>query len=164
MKRAPNTTYYPPLEEKINVWSHGFGFVLSVLAFIILINRASALGTATHIVSFSIFGASLVLLYAASTFFHNAKGAKLRHRLNVLDHASIYILIAGTYTPYASVTLHGTVGWTVLAVVWGIAIAGIILKLFFTGRYQLLSTIMYVVMGWIVVFAIKPLVANLSFE
>lgn len=87
-----------------------------------------------------------------------------RYRLNILDHASIYVLIAGSYTPFALVTLEGWVGWTIFGVVWGCALTGIILKLFYIGKYQTLSTIMYVVMGWIIVFAIKPLYDNLSSE
>jgi hemolysin III len=106
----------------------------------------------------------MILLYAASTFYHSATNRSLRYKLNILDHASIYVLIAGSYTPFALVTLEGWVGWTIFGVVWGIAFTGIILKLFFTGKYQTLSTIMYVLMGWIIVFAIKPLYDNLSSE
>lgn len=155
---------YEPLEEKLNVLSHGFGFVLSILGLVLLILRADELGETVHLVSFSIFGASMILLYAASTLYHSATTKNWRNRLNILDHASIYVLIAGTYTPFALVTLQGWVGWTIFGVVWGIALTGIILKLFYAGRYQTISTIMYVVMGWIIVFAIKPLYQNLSTE
>lgn len=153
--------YYPPDEEKFNVISHGFGFVLSILGLVLLVMRASEMGGLLHLVSFSIFGASLILLYAASTFYHSAKRTLLRYRLNILDHASIYILIAGTYTPFALVTLNGTTGWAIFSIVWGIAIVGAVLKFFYTGKYKTLSTVMYVVMGWIIVFALKPLMANL---
>ena len=113
-------------------------------------------------VSYWIFGSSIILLYAASTLYHSVRERKLRYRLNILDHASIYILIAGTYTPFSLVTLQGSVGWIIFGVVWALAIIGVILKLFFTGRFETLSTIMYVAMGWIIVFAVKPLIDNLS--
>lgn len=155
---------YEPFEEKLNVISHAFGFALSILGLVLLILRANELGEMVHLVSFSIFGASMILLYAASTLYHSATNKNWRYRLNILDHASIYVLIAGSYTPFALVTLEGWVGWTIFGVVWGCALTGIILKLFYTGKYRTLSTIMYVVMGWIIVFAIKPLYDNLSSE
>ncbi len=162
MKPAQEIKYYPPIEEKINIISHGLGFVLSIMALGFLVVRASNHGDVWHIVSFSIFGASLIVLYAVSTIYHSTKKPELRCRLRILDHASIYILIAGTYTPFTLVTLQGATGWVIFGVSWGLALCGIILKLFFTGRYRLLSTSMYVFMGWIIVFAIKPLIANLS--
>ncbi len=154
--------YYSPFEEKLNVISHGFGFALSILGLLLLVFKANEYGEIKHLVSFSVFGASLILLYAASTFYHSAKSPLLRYRLNILDHASIYVLIAGTYTPFALVTLSGVVGWTIFGLVWTMAIVGVTLKLFYTGRYNLFSTAMYVLMGWIIVFAIKPLYDNLD--
>jgi hemolysin III len=100
---------------------------------------------------------SLVLTYGASTTYHAVKEPVLRGRLRVVDHASIYILIAGTYTPFTLITLHGPTGWSIFGVCWGMALVGIILKLFFTGRYSRLSTLMYVFMGWMIIFAISPL-------
>lgn len=161
MELSKKPEFYPPLEEKINIFSHGFGFALSILGLILLILRANELGEIKHLISFSVFGASMVVLYAASTLYHSAKSHVLRYRLNILDHAAIYVLIAGTYTPFAMVTLEGTIGWIIFGVIWAMALGGVILKLFYTGRYQTLSTIMYVVMGWVVVFAIKPLLENL---
>ncbi len=160
MERELPCHYYPPAEERFNIISHGIGFALSILALILLIIKAERLGEIEHLVSFSIFGASMVLVYAASTFYHSARSKRLRIRLNILDHASIYFLIAGTYTPFALVTLNGTTGWTILTVIWAMAFTGAVFKLFYAGRYQLFSTIMYVVMGWIIVFAIKPLIDN----
>ena len=157
-------TFYNPREEKLNVISHAIGLVLSVIALVLLVVYASKEGSAWHIVSFSIFGASLIVLYAASTFYHYSRTPKLRHRLNVFDHAAIYVLIAGTYTPFTLVVLKGWVGWTIFGVSWGLALTGIILKLFFIGRYDKTSTIAYVLMGWLIIFAIKPLVNNLPFE
>jgi len=156
--------YYDPKEEKLNVISHAIGLVLSVLALVLLVVYASREGSAWHIVSFSIYGASLIVLYSASTFYHYSKSPKLRHRLNIFDHAAIYVLIAGTYTPFTLVVLKGWVGWTIFGVSWGLALTGIILKLFFTGKYDKISTIAYVLMGWLIIFAIKPLVNNLPFE
>lgn len=153
---------YPPGEERFNVISHAFGFVLSIIGLILLILKAVDWGEAKTLVSFSIFGGSMILLYAASTFYHSAKNIRWRYRLNILDHASIYILIAGTYTPFALVTLDGAVGWTIFGVVWALALIGVVLKLFYTGKYNRLSTIMYVAMGWLIIFAMKPLVENLS--
>lgn len=156
--------YYSPIEEKINIATHALGFMLSIVAFVLLVTHANLHGDVWHIVSFSIFGASLMILYAASTFYHSAKQPELRNRLKILDHASIYILIAGTYTPFTLVTLNGTIGWVIFGTSWGLALTGIILKFFFTGKYNLISTIMYVLMGWVIVFAIKPLINNLPLE
>ena len=164
MKHVKDPTYYPPLEEKINVLTHAFGLFLSIIALILLIMKASLSGTDWHIISFSIYGASLIILYAASTFFHNAKNFNTRRRLNIFDHASIYILIAGTYTPFTLVILNGTIGWILFGITWGIALTGIILKLFYTGKYDKVSTIAYVLMGWIIVFAFKPLLDSFSLE
>ncbi|MCG9972134.1 PAQR family membrane homeostasis protein TrhA [Christiangramia crocea] len=161
MERELPCHYYPPAEEKFNIISHGIGFVLSILALILLILKAERLGEIEHLVSFSIFGASMVLVYAASTFYHSARSKRLRIKLNILDHASIYFLIAGTYTPFALVTLNGITGWSILIVIWVMAITGAVFKLYYAGRYQLFSTTMYLVMGWIIVFAIKPLIDNL---
>lgn len=158
------TTYYDPKEEKLNVLSHGIGLILSVVALVLLVVFASLEGGLWHIVSFSIYGASLIVLYAASTLYHYVQNPKLRYRLNIFDHASIYILIAGTYTPFTLVVLDGWVGWTIFGVSWGLALIGVILKLFFIGRFDKISTIAYVLMGWLIVFAIKPLIHNLPLE
>ncbi len=157
-------TYYEPKEEKFNVISHAIGLILSVAALVLLVVYSSLKGNAWHIVSFSIYGASLIVLYAASTFYHYVQNPKLRYKLNIFDHSAIYVLIAGTYTPFTLVVLKGWVGWTIFGVSWGLALAGIVLKLFFTGKYDKISTFAYVLMGWVVIFAIKPLVQNLPFE
>ena len=156
--------YYSPIEEKINIASHAAGLFLSIVALLFLVTYAVLDGTVWHLVSFSIFGLSLIILYAASTFYHSAENPAFRNRLKIFDHASIYVLIAGTYTPFTLVTLKGPIGWVIFGTAWGLALIGIILKLFFTGRYNLVSTIMYVLMGWIIVFAIKPLIHNLPVD
>lgn len=156
--------YYPPKEEKLNVWTHFIGLILSLVALTVLVVKSSLFGNVWQIVSFSIYGGSMILLYLASTLYHNSKTPKIRARLNVFDHAAIYVLIAGTYTPFTLVTLNGVVGWVLFGVTWGVAVLGIILKLFYFGKYDKLSTIMYVFMGWLALFAIKPLIENLSIE
>ncbi|MGV6845859.1 MAG: PAQR family membrane homeostasis protein TrhA [Lutibacter sp.] len=156
-------TYYSKTEEKWNILSHFIGLLLSIAALVLLVVFSSLKGEAKHIVSFSIYGASLIVLYSASTLYHYSKSPKLRRRLNIFDHAAIYVLIAGTYTPFTIVALKGWVGWTLFGVSWGLALAGIVFKLFFTGKFDKLSTVIYVLMGWVIIFAIKPLVSSLSF-
>jgi hemolysin III len=164
MNEREGIKYYSPIEEKININSHAIGFILSLAASVLLVTHASLHGNVWHIVSFSIFGASLIILYVASTCYHSAQKPKLRSRLRIIDHASIYVLIAGTYTPFTLVTLKGSIGWVIFGITWGLALTGIILKLFFTGRYKFISTLMYVFMGWVIIFAIKPLINNLPLE
>ena len=124
--------------------------------------KALEIGSINYMVSFTVFGISLISLYGASTFYHISIQPNIRAKLNILDHAAIYVLIAGTYTPFTLVTLNGWVGWTILSVVWGIALVGFFFKLFYTGRFDKISTITYVAMGWIIVFAIIPLIEQLS--
>ena len=164
MKDMEGVKYYTPIEEKTNIISHAIGFVLSIIALVLLVTYATLHGNILHIISFSIFGASLIILFAASTCYHSAKKPELRNRLRIIDHASIYVLIAGTYTPFTLITLNGPIGWSILGTAWGLALTGIILKLFLTGKYKLISTLMYIFMGWIIVFAIKPVINNLSSE
>ena len=162
--KTKKITFYEKKEEKLNVISHGIGLILSIAALVLLVVYASIYGSAWHIVSFSIYGASLILLYSASTLYHYVQSPKLRHRLNIFDHAPIYVLIAGTYTPFTLVVLSGWVGWTIFGISWGLALVGIVLKLFYTGKYDTISTIAYVLMGWLIIIAIKPLVDNFSFN
>ncbi|MFT4698851.1 MAG: hemolysin III [Flavobacteriaceae bacterium] len=164
MKNIKENYTYDPLEEKLNVYTHAFGLLLSVVALFLLINKSISLDTIWYHVSFPVFGASLIILYAASTFYHNAKNEKARRKLNIIDHASIYILIAGTYTPFALVTLQGKTGWIIFGITWGLALIGVILKIFFTGRFDVISTIAYVLMGWVIVFVFKPLYEALPFH
>ena len=155
---------YSKKEEKLNVLTHGFGLVLSVIAFPFLIQKAIHYTGFWKPISFIIYGLSLVILYAASTFYHAAKKPSLRRKLNIFDHAAIYVLIAGSYTPFCLVALNSQLGWYLFIFVWLFAFIGIILKLFFTGKYDKISTAMYLLMGWQVVFFIKPLLNNLSKE
>jgi hemolysin III len=156
--------HYSPAEEKTNIISHVLGLVLSMVALVLMVIRASQNGNMLQLVSVSIFGASLIALYAASTFYHSAREVSLRTRLRIIDHATIYVLIAGTYTPLTLIALGGPVGWVIFSVAWAMAFTGISLKVFFTGKFDLVSTMMYIFMGWIIVFAIKPLMDNMSSE
>jgi hemolysin III len=155
---------YDKKEEKLNVLSHALGFMLSIFAFPFLILKAFYFQGFWKPASIIIFGVSLLLLYAASTAYHAARAPKLRRRLNIFDHAAIYVLIAGTYTPFTLITLEGETGWILFMLIWIFALTGIILKLFFTGKFDKISTIMYVLMGWKIIFAISPLVENLPRE
>ena len=153
---------YSKKEEFLNVLSHGFGLVLSLIAFPFLLLKGTAYDGFWKPTSFVIYGLSLILLYAASTFYHAAKKPTIRRTLNILDHAAIYVLIAGGYTPFCLVALDSSLGWYVFVFVWLFALVGIVLKLFFTGKYDKLSTAMYLLMGWQVVFFAKPLANNIS--
>ncbi len=144
--------------------SHGFGLVLSIAAFIILVSSANTSGTFWHIVSFSIYGSSLVILYAASTVYHYVQEPNLRYKLNILDHAAIYVLIAGSYTPFTMNVFEGWLSWGAFCVIWTIAIIGITFKLFFTGKYGFISTIGYLIMGWMGVFGLQALFEALPVE
>ena len=157
-----NNTYYPINEEIINIWTHFIGFILAIVALVLLTLKAWEQENSLRLICFVVFGVSMVILYLASTLYHNSKTAKLRYRLNILDHAAIYVLIAGTYTPFNLLILKGTIGWVFFGVTWGIAIMGVFYKFFFIGKQDKISTILYVLMGWIIVFAIKPLYENFS--
>jgi len=149
-------------EEIANAITHGLGALMAIAALVILTVFSAIKGNAWHIVSFSVFGATLVILYLASTLYHSLTNEKVKILFRKLDHMSIYLLIAGTYTPFCLTVLNNWVGWTLFGIVWGSAILGIVVKAFFTGKKELLSTILYVVMGWVALFAIKPLFDSVS--
>jgi hemolysin III len=153
---------YSKREEQLNVISHGFGLFLSIVAFPFLVLKSLEFSGFWKPISFFIYGLSMVILYAASTFYHAAKHPKKRRKLNILDHAAIYVLIAGSYSPFCLVALDTDLGWYMFVFVWLFALVGVILKLFFTGKFGKLSTAMYLLMGWQVMFFIKPLMASLS--
>lgn len=155
---------YSVVEERLNIWSHFIGFLLSIVALVFLINRALYLESTRALISFSIFGVSMIILYLASTLYHSSKNPLLRYRLNIFDHSAIYVLIAGTYSPFALVSLSGREGYTIFAVVWGMAIIGIIFKFFFIGRLNILSTILYVAMGWLIILSFDSLMYHLNFR
>ncbi|MDX1604300.1 MAG: hemolysin III family protein [Salinimicrobium sediminis] len=162
MKKPLKIRFYPSREEKLNIITHAVGLALSILGLLLLLLKATKFDSTKLLISYVIFGSSLILLYSASTLYHSTRDLRKRFIYKIFDHIAIFILIAGTYTPFALITLRGQTGWIILAVVWGIALFGTILKLFFTGRFKILSTLLYVGMGWVIIFAIKPLNENLS--
>jgi hemolysin III len=158
MKSHPvNASHYSFAEELANTITHGVGALLSVAALVLMVVFAARYGNAWHIVSVSIYGATLVLLYTASTLYHGIRRPALKHFLQRIDHASIFLLIAGTYTPFTLVSLRGHWGWALFGLVWGIALLGIVLELGTTRGRQKLSLALYLGMGWIVLIAIKPM-------
>lgn len=148
--------------EIANVVTHGVGVLLSVGAGAALIALAAVQSGIREIISVAIFSVSLVLLYSASTLYHAARHPGTRARLKVLDHCAIFILIAGTYTPFTIAAIRGGWGWSLFGVIWGMALVGIVFKLFFTGRFKALSTAIYIGMGWLVVIALVPLAQAVS--
>lgn len=138
-------------EEDWNAITHGIGAVLGIVGLVLLIFKDTQ-KTEYSLASAIIYGASIIVLFAASTTYHTIKNEKRKHSFRVIDHISIYLLIAGTYTPVLLITLIDSLGWILLGVVWGIAAFGVILKLFFTGKFEVFSTVLYLVMGWLIVF------------
>jgi hemolysin III len=149
-------------EEFVNALTHGIGALASVIAMTVLITRAAILGGVWETVGAAVFGVSLLTLYAASTLYHSARAPEWRRRFKVFDHCAIFLLIAGSYTPFLLHELRGAWGWTLFAIVWTLAVAGIVFKLFSTGRFRLFSTVLYLAMGWIAVVATRPLLANVD--
>ena len=140
-----------PFEEKLNAVSHAVGAAFGIGALVLLIVFNSD-KTDWSLFSVIVYGISIIVLFLASTFYHAVTDEKKKHYFRILDHISIYILIAGTYTPVTLIVLNESLGWTLFWIVWGIAAFGIILKLFFTGRFEIFSTLLYLVMGWLIVF------------
>ncbi len=157
MSSAP----YPPREELANLLTHGVGAVLGLVGLVLLVVASSRHGDAWQVVSSAIFGVTLVLLYTASTLYHSATDERRQVLLRKFDHAAIFLLIAGTYTPFVLVTLRGPWGWSLFGVVWGLAAVGVAMKFWFAGRFRVASTLIYIAMGWLVMIAIKPLMAGL---
>ena len=153
---------FPFGEELANFISHAAGGVLSVAALVILIIRAVSLGNTLDIVSFTIFGAALVLMYTTSSIFHALKWNKAKEIFEILDHSVIYVLIASTYTPFLLIVVGGKEGITLLVIEWLICILGIVFKSFFVQKFVVFSTLLYIIMGWLVVFVWYDLLENIS--
>ncbi len=156
---APAT--YSVGEERANAITHGIGALLSVAALVLLVMFGALHGDAWSVASGAIFGAALVALYSASTVYHLLRSEQAKKLLRKFDHASIFLLIAGTYTPFLLVSLRGPWGWSLFGVVWGLCLTGMILKFFMAGRFRVLSTGIYILTGWLIVIAFKPLSAAL---
>jgi len=146
-----------------NAITHGIGAVLAIVGAVYLI-AASTQGTAWHVVSCSVFAVTLVLVYVCSTLYHSLVRTRARHVFHILDHSSIYLLIAGTYTPFCLVTLHGPWGWTLLSCEWALAVAGVIFKSFAVGRFEVASALVYLAQGWFIVVAVGPLIHTLGWH
>jgi hemolysin III len=156
-------TYAKP-EEIANAVTHGLGALLSIPAMVLMLMKASAHSQMIYLITTLVYALTLTFLYTSSTLYHSVQNPKYRNRLNVMDHLAIYLLIAGTYTPFTLLALPGITGWMIFAVVWLAAIAGIVLKYFYFGKHNVLSTIAYVVMGSIIVVAIKPLYDHIGMD
>lgn len=153
---------YTPREEMANSITHGCGALLSLVGLILLVVYSSRNGNSYHIVSTSIFGASLVMLYTMSTLYHMVTTVRMKKLFRALDHSSIFILIAGTYTPLTLVNLQGGWGWTLFGLVWGLALAGIIMETVTGQRLKKLSLTLYIAMGWLIIIAAKPLLQSVA--
>lgn len=154
--------FYTKSEEIVNAITHGVGAALAIAALVILVVFSAISGTVWHVVGFSIFGATLFILYLESTLYHSLTNKKAKRLFRKFDHMSIYLLIAGTYTPFCLTVLRGTLGWTMLGIVWISAVVGIVIKAFHTGKRDKLSTLLYVVMGWLITIAIKRMYLSMT--
>jgi hemolysin III len=149
------------INEIANSVTHGIGTLMAMAGLVLLVVFAVIYGNAWHIVSFSIYGTTLVLLYLSSTLYHSTQEPRRKYILRIIDHSAIYLLIAGTYTPFMLVTLQGTRGWVMFGIIWFLALAGILYKMFFINRHVVISTLFYLAMGWMIMFSIGDLFRNL---
>lgn len=156
------TSHYTPIEELFNALSHGIGIILSVLALILMLYSVSPANDNWRLAASIIYGSSLILLYSSSTLYHAISNVKAKFKLRQLDHAAIFILIAGTYTPFTLINLRGNWGIPLFSVIWSIAIAGVIIELATGLKYKKLSLALYLGMGWLVVIAIQPMLQHVE--
>ncbi|WP_276392750.1 PAQR family membrane homeostasis protein TrhA [Eudoraea chungangensis] len=150
-------------EERLNALSHAIGIVLGILGFFLLL-KTNSVNTQYATLSLVIYSVSIILLFSASTFYHYVSSQKLKEKLRIVDHISIFCLIAGTYTPVALISLSQGNGWLIFYSVWTIAFIGAVLKVFFTGKFEVLSLLLYLFMGWLIVFDLKNLILNTTFK
>ncbi|MHC6180654.1 PAQR family membrane homeostasis protein TrhA [Clostridium sp. JNZ X4-2] len=154
--------FYTRGEEIANAVTHGIGALLSIAALVLLIVFSVEKGDKWYVISYTIYGISMFILYLGSTLYHSITNVKAKRVFRIFDHASIYLLIAGTYTPFTLTILRNSVGWTIFWIIWILAILGIIMKVFWVGKYEIASTLLYIFMGWIIIFAMKKLLVLLS--
>lgn len=160
---ASTTSTYSPREERANILTHGIGAGVALVAGLTMLTLSIGRGgDPWQWASAIVFSISMLMLYLASTAYHRAVDPVRRARLKIVDHCAIYVLIAGTYTPFTLTVLRDTVGWTLFIAIWSLAAIGIIFKLFFTGRFKLVSTLIYIAMGWLVMLYAKPVYQALS--
>lgn len=164
-----NADSTPPVKKEVDIrdeiasaLTHGLGAVAALAGGAVLITLAALHGDGWQLGASIVFGVSLLLLYVASTLYHAVQHPVAKGRLKVFDHCAIYVLIAGTYTPFTLIGLRGPWGWGLFIAIWTLALAGVVFKLFYTGRFKLLSTIIYIAMGWLVMVAIKPMLNSLD--
>lgn len=148
-------------EEIVNSITHGIGILLSIAGLVILVVAAAIHGDAWHVVSFSIFGASMIILYTSSTLYHSFSKARIKNLFARFDHAAIFMLIAGTYTPFLLTTIRGALGWTFFGIIWAVAITGVVIRSIHLHKYRRLMVVIYLVMGWMFVFIFNSMVRNL---
>ena len=153
---------YSKAEEIMNAVTHGIGIALSIAGLVILVVFAALYGDAWKVVASSIYGASMIVLYTASTLYHSFSKTKAAKKLNMFDHISIYYLIAGSYTPFMLVNLRGAWGWSIFGVIWACAITGTILKIIYGNNFRKISTVIYLAMGWMILIAIYPFLKNVE--
>ncbi len=151
-------------DEWANSLTHGLGLILSLIGFFLLIGTTLQEENREKFLSFAVYGASLIALYAASTCYHTLKHPRLKKIFRTVDHCAIYLLIAGSYTPFTVLSMGGLWGWTLFSIVWCLAIFGIFFKIFFKHRFKILSTSLYLLMGWLIIVAIQPLINSLHVE
>lgn len=149
--------FYTRGEEIANAITHGIGTLLAIAALVLLIIVSSRTKNKWYIVSYTIYGVSMLILYLESTLYHSITNVKVKKIFRIFDHSSIYLLIAGTYTPFTLTVLRNSVGWIIFAIVWIMAICGIVMKIFWIGKHEVISTLIYIAMGWMIIFAIKRL-------
>ena len=154
-------TAYSLSEEIASSVTHGIGVLLALAALAVMVVFAALRGTVWHVVACAVYGATLVLMFVASTLYHSLPWSRAKAVLKVIDHSAICLLIAGTYTPFFLIPLRGPWGWTLFGIIWGLALVGVVFKVFYAGRYRLFSTLIYIGMGWMVVVAIRPLCHSL---
>jgi hemolysin III len=159
---GPAPQRYTRREETANALTHGLGWALSIAGMAYAVTVAARAGDAWVVTSVAVYGTTLIALYAISTVYHSVSSDRARILFRKLDHAAIFLLIAGTYTPFALVNLRGPWGWSLFGFVWGVALVGIAFKIFFAGRFIVLSSIAYVILGWTVLIALKPVTAALT--
>ncbi len=162
MNNLPNQFFYSKKEDRLNVLSHGLGFILSIIGLIFLINKGLQNFNLTYFMSLLIYGLSLSTMYIASTLYHNSKTAYCRYNLRMFDMISIYILIAGSYTPFTLILLKDNQGWLLFSIIWLLALFGIVWKIFTVGKYNLVTTSLYIFMGGLWLFFYESFVNQIS--
>ncbi len=156
------TARYTPGEEIVNSITHGVGLLLAIAATAVLVTRAAAHGDPWQVVGCSVFGGSLIFLYTASTLYHSVSAPRAKKVLRALDHTAIFVLIAGTYTPFALVNLRGPWGWSLFVAIWCAAVVGMVSRLTFLHRWPAVTVVLYVLMGWAVVVVAQPFIEHVS--